>query len=455
MEKILSKCTQEDSIDRLPDELLISIVSRLPVIEAERTNLLSRRWRYFSMFSSILDFDASRVLFKLDQETTSLKAERRKFVRWVNRVVRLHSGEAIEEFRISFDLDKSDANDICKWLKFAFEKKVKRLELNLIQSYTGLSDAQYTFPNMYDSVECSRILPLGISSCESLVKLSLIEVEVTEETLNFFVSNCPLLEELCIIYSSYLKKLTFNSPLIRLRRLEIASTGTCKSVEICAPNLRSFAFYGFYRIPIALKNVSSLISLSFGAMSPVILIDYMNQLSGCLSLLESLTLHTSIFQDYVLAKCPCLPKLKKLVLDIMRPSGYESLLCFTPLMSVAPSLRELVLKLQWSENFMRRTIHTVKAQNRHLGVEVLQIEGFAGGDIDVELAEYVIENAPSLKKIVIDFRRIKPNVFRKYENVMAKQGEADIVDSDRMAIAREGAALLKAKLAAGVELIIR
>ncbi|EYU44129.1 hypothetical protein MIMGU_mgv1a008368mg [Erythranthe guttata] len=375
MEKILSKFTQEDSIDRLPDELLISIVSRLPVIEAERTNLLSRRWRYFSMFSSILDFDASRVLFKLDQERTSLKAERRKFVRWVNRVVSLHSGEAIEEFRISFDLDKSDANDICKWLKFAFEKKVKRLELNLIQSYTGLSDAQYTFPNMYDSVECSRILPLGISSCESLVKLSLIEVEVTEETLNFFVSNCPLLEELCIIYSSYLKKLTFNFPLIRLRRLEIASTD--------------------------------------------------------------------------------LPKLKKLVLDIMRPSGYESLLCFTPLMSVAPSLRELVLKLQWSENFMRRTIHTVKAQNRHLGVEVLQIEGFAGGDIDVELAEYVIENAPSLKKIVIDFRRIKPNVFRKYENVMAKQGEADIVDSDRMAIAREGAALLKAKLAAGVELIIR
>ncbi|KAL9170318.1 hypothetical protein ABFS82_04G137500 [Erythranthe guttata] len=428
MEKILSKFTQEDSIDRLPDELLISIVSRLPVIEAERTNLLSRRWRYFSMFSSILDFDASRVLFKLDQERTSLKAERRKFVRWVNRVVSLHSGEAIEEFRISFDLDKSDANDIY---------------------------AQYTFPNMYDSVECSRILPLGISSCESLVKLSLIEVEVTEETLNFFVSNCPLLEELCIIYSSYLKKLTFNFPLIRLRRLEIASTGACKSVEICAPNLRSFAFYGFYRIPIALKNVSSLISLSFGAMSPVILIDYMNQLSGCLSLLESLTLHTSIFQDYVLAKCPDLPKLKKLVLDIMRPSGYESLLCFTPLMSVAPSLRELVLKLQWSENFMRRTIHTVKAQNRHLGVEVLQIEGFAGGDIDVELAEYVIENAPSLKKIVIDFRRIKPNVFRKYENVMAKQGEADIVDSDRMAIAREGAALLKAKLAAGVELIIR
>ncbi|KAL8058560.1 hypothetical protein ABFS82_03G025400 [Erythranthe guttata] len=391
-----------NSIDRLPDELLISIVSRLPVIEAERTNLLFRRWRYFWMFSSILDFDASRVLFKLDQERTSLKAERTKFVRWVNRVVSLHSGEAIQEFRISFDLDKSAADDIYKWLKFAFEKKL-----------TGLSDAQYTFPNMYDSVECSRILPLGISCCESLVKLSLVEVEVTEETLNFFVSNCPLLEELCIIYSSYLKKLTISSPLIRLRRLEIATTGACKSVEICAPNLRLFAFCGFYRIPIALKN------------------------------------------DYVLAKCPDLPKLKKLVLDIMRPSGYQSLLCFTPLMSVAPSLRELVLKLQWSENFMRRTIHTVKAQNRHLGVEVLQIEGFAGGDIDVELAEYVVENATSLKKIVIDFRRIKPNVFRKYENVMAKQGEADIVDSDRMAIAREGAALLKAKLAAAVKLLIR
>ncbi|KAL7098591.1 hypothetical protein ACP275_09G026900 [Erythranthe tilingii] len=104
---------------------------------------------------------------------------------------------------------------------------------------------------------------------------------------------------------------------------------------------------------------------------------------------------------------------------------------------------------------MRRTTRTVEAPNRRLCIEVLQIEGFAGGEIDVELAEYVIENAPSLKKIVIDFRRIKPNVFRKYENVMAKVGEADIVDNDRMAIAREGVGLLKAKLSAGVELIVR
>lgn len=246
------------------------------------------------MFTSILDFDALRVLFKFDYQRTSPGIGRRKFVRWVNSVLNLHCGATLQEFRISFDLDQSSANDIDKWLQFAFSKRVNRLELNLVDSNKFLFSGNYNFPNMCDSIECLRILPLGISSCESLVTLSLYGVNVTEETLKFFISNCPFLEELCVRYSRHLKKLKTSSPLIRLRRLEIASCGSFKSLEISAPNLRSLSLYGIHRTPIILKNVPPLTSVFFGAAFPEILIENMHQISGCLSELETLMLHTTI-----------------------------------------------------------------------------------------------------------------------------------------------------------------
>ncbi|EYU42539.1 hypothetical protein MIMGU_mgv1a008575mg [Erythranthe guttata] len=350
-----SKCTQ-DSINRLPDELLISIVSHLPVKEAIKTSVIARRWRYFWKCSSILDFDGSKVLFESD-EPIWLRDERRKFATTVNKVLDLHSLPTIEQFRIAFDLDQSNADDIGKWLQFAFAKRVKRLELNLAESYIGRLDKQYSFPNMCDTIERLRILPSG---CESLVALCLIDVDVTEETLEFFVSNCPLLEELRVRYSNYLKKFAASSPLVRLKRFEIASRGTCKSVEICTPNLLSFAFYGILRVSINLKN------------------------------------------------------------------------------------------LNWSETLIKRRIYVpAKGHIRHQCLEVLEIQGFAGADIDAELALYVIENAPSLKRIIIDFRRQKPDVMGKLEIGIARAG-----NHTQMAMATEGVLMLKSKLSAGVELII-
>lgn len=39
----------KDTIQKLPDDVLVSIISLLKLKEAARTSVLSRRWRYISL----------------------------------------------------------------------------------------------------------------------------------------------------------------------------------------------------------------------------------------------------------------------------------------------------------------------------------------------------------------------------------------------------------------------
>lgn len=48
----------EDQISQLDDQVLITILSLLTVKEAERTCVLSKRWRYLWTFTSCLNFEA-------------------------------------------------------------------------------------------------------------------------------------------------------------------------------------------------------------------------------------------------------------------------------------------------------------------------------------------------------------------------------------------------------------
>lgn len=112
-------------------------------------------------------------------------------------------------------------------------------------------------------------------------------------------------------------------------------------------------------------------------------------------------------------------------------------------------------QLKWSQTLTQRTIHPPAKGHRLHCLEVLQLEGFAGAAIDIELAQYVIENAPKLKRMVIDFRRLEPDIMLKFEKAMARAGEAKPMNDTEMAMALEGVRLLKDQISPGVELFIR
>ncbi|GFP98022.1 putative F-box/LRR-repeat protein at3g28410 [Phtheirospermum japonicum] len=414
----------KNSIERLPDELLISIVSRLPFTEAGRTSILAHRWRYFWTSNPCLNFDAVRLLGQFEKRGTTLESETVQFVKWVNRATVMHTAPTIDEFRIAFDLDGGFASHhLDRWIEFAFRKKVKNLELDIVNSDTVVRTNPYPFPK------------ICFSSCESLVTLSLTGVDVSEEVLVFFICKCPFLEGLSVRGSYRLKKLRSSHPAVRLRRLEIVDCVSFRSLDICSPNLVSCTVHGNH-IAVNLKNVLSLASLSLGAATVRELVFNLNQISKCLSRLETLTLRTSVIHGSEV-RSPSLPQLKKLVLDISA-GGYESLLSFTRLINAAPYLREIVLKFTWSGfRFGRRMVGQYE-RPRHHSLEVLQIEGFAGYTTDVELAQCILEHFVSLKRIVIGFDQ--PSGGKIAQMTKARE---------------EGVRLLNAKLPEGAELIMR
>lgn len=277
----------------LPDEILVSILSLLTCKEAMATSILSRRWRYLWTFRSRLNFDGtdwllllifllkenSKSLLKsrrllrppprappyrevpvpLPGEKAALDKERSNYIRWVNYVIAsLDNSTTIEEFRIFFNLDESNRTWIDGWVGFALARKVPRLELNLTslgsRQCRRQDDEFYTFP--YHLLHTHK----GNLDFKFLITISLNNVNVNGETLEFFLSNCPLLEDLSVSESNDLLTLMVIGPFPSLKRLEISSCSRLNSVEIRDASLVHLKYRG-KSIPFLLENVPLLVGL--------------------------------------------------------------------------------------------------------------------------------------------------------------------------------------------------
>ncbi|KAB5514392.1 hypothetical protein DKX38_028298 [Salix brachista] len=71
-DSLYSSCfiTTNDYINRLPDDVLVTILSRLTFREVGRTSVFSRRWRcLWKFYPGLLDFDASSTMLKMKNKS--------------------------------------------------------------------------------------------------------------------------------------------------------------------------------------------------------------------------------------------------------------------------------------------------------------------------------------------------------------------------------------------------
>ncbi|CAI9109050.1 OLC1v1008787C1 [Oldenlandia corymbosa var. corymbosa] len=405
-----SKCaykrkTPEDQISLLPDEILARILSFLALKEAGRTSVLSKRWEHAWTYVSELNFDALNTIREMaargEGYRRGLEIERSKFVNWVNKVLDSHQTLELISFRIYIDMNDSFREDLDKWLHYALDRRVQRLEVNLTRHGSdGFSD---------DYALSSEFFVAHASCWSSLKVLILKSVKISGANVEYLLHNCTSLETLVVHGSDDLTSLEVRGPpSLALQHLEILHC-SLKSLIVCnAANLALLKIDDPDKA--VLKNVSGLVHLGFFGCPYGVKDVFQKRFSCCFSKLKVLSLflaprRAQEFEESL----PQLPSLKQL--SVILGLWYEeSMPELTFFFEAAPNLVKFVIKLDYP--FKKMTGSTIEQQSENSVVvnrgavqhlKVVEIHGYRGR-IELGLAKYFLKKAVSLEKFIVDPR---------------------------------------------------
>nr|XP_011466329.1 PREDICTED: putative FBD-associated F-box protein At5g56440 [Fragaria vesca subsp. vesca] len=409
-----------DRISALPDDLIVSIVSLLPLKEAAATSVLSTRWRHIWTFVTTLDFHHD-ILFQLrSYKRVRIESELDMYLNWVNSVMKQHRGPCINLLRVYADInDPKYESSIHTWGRFALEKRVQNFDLLLSKNRgfpkrggNEIKAVFSTFPLSHQFVNVDRLgsdlcskpdilhpcLYTCFSAFSCLKYLRVLEFRfvlgLTGQVLECFLSHCPLLERLTVVRTLGLDSFKVIGPSIALKYLHIHKHTGPVNIEICDVKLVTF-IYGGGGINLLLKNVPQLVEVSISSRR----VSFGQ--CGSHHQLEVFRLRGFVLNNekHVL---PTYVNLKYLELGLKERDSC-CLLQLMSFMEASPYLHKLVLKLETTiSRSYRREMEVKQAPNySHQFLRVVEVTDYHGRTSDLELVRYLIENAVELKELLM------------------------------------------------------
>ncbi|CAM8884326.1 unnamed protein product [Rhodiola kirilowii] len=198
-----SDADENDRITKLPDEIIGHILGYLPICDAVRTSVLSRRWR--CSWTKTVQLNLYFIDYEMSNE---------RFFRLVLRVLVSHVGPihkcvlgpSEDEIQEVTDVE----GDVNAWLRLLSTMDVKDLTIGCHP------DMERNFklpPYVFQCLELSRLTlenckleySLAFKGFPNLTRLDLSYVEINEDMLEKVISNCPLemlFIEFCEFYRS-------------------------------------------------------------------------------------------------------------------------------------------------------------------------------------------------------------------------------------------------------------
>lgn len=204
---------QNDLLSGLPEEILLRVLSFLPIEDAVRT-LLIRTFGNLWRSIRILDFDQCTYHSCYNGPYCN-----QKLFNFIHQVVKFNESRTLDKLRLKFPFHKgydsihedqelkSMANEIDSLVEYAVSKKVKVLDLDLLGcGYVELIE-DYSVPDVVFKNDYLMELRLafcdikfdGEISLKSLKILSLNEIELNDKMMEKILFGCPSLEDLTLI----------------------------------------------------------------------------------------------------------------------------------------------------------------------------------------------------------------------------------------------------------------
>jgi hypothetical protein len=258
----------------LTQDLLCTIVSKLPAKEISRATVLSSNWRYICAICCYkLCFTGATGCCRDTFERKEYLQYMQKFINNVNTVMQKSHGKIIEEFNVKFEFDTMLVDHLNKWVNFAVSSRAKSIALYLCPINIRRTDVDhYVFPfhlldsgsNMshLQSIQLSFVSfgpPSEFRGFPSLRKLDLEFVDITIKDLEAILSNCCNLKWLSLVRCYLNGELKSDRLLSHLRHLTVVYCKVTR-IELHVTKLVSFVYNGpivpiFFNQDSELENV--------------------------------------------------------------------------------------------------------------------------------------------------------------------------------------------------------
>ncbi|XP_027171189.1 F-box/LRR-repeat protein At3g26922-like [Coffea eugenioides] len=260
--------TQPTTIDDLPENLLIRILSLLPLISAIQTSFISRKWRNLWHSLPSLKFKITKFPRNPASPLSLIVQQFSDFVSQtlINRPNTL----PLRKFSLLFLYSSNHRyrSLVTTWLRYALDCSVKELNFRFAvypkrrENNDGSENSPYYDFHLSDLMNNTSVIRLMLCRCEiimpsrnlvrfeSLRSLELVEVDLSDELLSDLILRCENLKKLVLRQFHGLRKFRIVSE--KLQDLELSryyvenAEDFDSSVEICTPNLSRIEIRYFY-----------------------------------------------------------------------------------------------------------------------------------------------------------------------------------------------------------------
>ncbi|XP_076918497.1 F-box/LRR-repeat protein 25-like [Bidens hawaiensis] len=249
----------EDGISKLPDSLIVEILSRLPETKyAIRTSALSKRWEH--IWHSVLKLrfvhynDVSPELFSSVDKTLNQRRQLK-----------------LKKFILDTCYDSRFESQIDNWIRYAVSCNVEELNLTLRRAQLWNADRINEFPLEEVFFSCSSFTDLKLSRCSfnptgpiswrKLRSLRIWKGKLDEDLIANILSGSPVLETLVLDNCYGYRRINITSRSVKTLVLSgYGSKFEDENFEINAPNILSLKIHdGVSTKRLLLQNVSSLV----------------------------------------------------------------------------------------------------------------------------------------------------------------------------------------------------